>query len=85
MRQKVIVTRNPQANSIIEHVHQTIRNMIHSFELNKSTEKYPWDSILAAMMFAVQTTVHTTLQALPTQLVFGRDAILNIPFEVDWQ
>ncbi len=25
------------------------------------------------------------LQMLPTQLVFGRDAILNIPFEVDWQ
>ncbi len=25
------------------------------------------------------------LQALPTQLMFGRDAILNILFKVDWQ
>ena len=28
---------------------------------------------------------HTTLQATPTQLVFGRDAILNIQFEANWE
>ena len=28
--------------------------------------------------------MHTTLQATPAQLVFGRDAILNIKFEADW-
>ena len=50
---KVIMTRNPQATSIIERVHQTIRNMKRSFELNKATESDPWDSVLAAMMFAV--------------------------------
>ncbi len=37
--EQVITTTNPQANSIIEHVHQTIGNMIHSFELNKLREK----------------------------------------------
>ena len=82
----VITTRNPQANAVIERVHGTIGNMIRSFELNKSTtEENPWPNILAATMFAVRTTVHTTLQATPAQLVFGRDAILNIPFEADWQ
>ncbi len=35
---KVITTRNPQANSIIEYVYQTIINMICSIELNKLTE-----------------------------------------------
>ncbi len=50
---KVINTRNPQENSFIECVHQTIGNMIRSFELNKSTESNPWDSVLEAMMFAV--------------------------------
>ncbi len=73
---RVITTRNLQENSIIERVHQTIGNMIRSFELNKSTESDPWDSVLAAMMFAVQITVHTMLQASPTQLVFGRDALI---------
>ena len=81
IRKKVISTKNPQANAIIERVHGTIGNMIRSFEVNRSTDKNPWKNILAATMFAVRTTVHTTLKTLPSQLVFGRDAILNIPFE----
>ena len=37
-----------------------------------------WSGILAATMFSVRVTYHTTLQAYPMQLVFGGDAILNI-------
>ena len=33
----------------------------------------------------MRSTVHTTLHAAPTQLVFGRDARLNVRFEADWQ
>jgi len=29
--------------------------------------------------------VHTTARATPTQLVFGRDAMLNATFQADWQ
>ena len=36
-------------------------------------------------MFAVRSTVHTTTQYTPSQLVFGRDAILNINQEANWQ
>jgi hypothetical protein len=36
------------------------------------------------MMFAVRATYHTTMQATPTQLVFGRDSILNTKFEANW-
>ncbi len=57
--------------------------MIRSFELNELTGKDPWDSVLATTMFVVQTTVHTVLQATPTKIVIGQDAILNIPFKVD--
>ena len=32
-----------------------------------------------------QYTVHTTTRATPAQLVFGRDAFLNVSFEADWQ
>jgi NADH:ubiquinone oxidoreductase subunit len=28
--------------------------------------------------------VHTTTLATPTQLVFGRDALLNVSFQADW-
>ena len=33
----------------------------------------------------MRSTVHTTNRATPTQLVFGRDALLNVSFEADWQ
>ena len=36
-------------------------------------------------MFAMRATVHTTNQATPMQLVFGRDAIMNIKFRADWK
>jgi NADH:ubiquinone oxidoreductase subunit len=36
-------------------------------------------------MFALRATFHTTLKATPSQLVFGRYAILNDKFfEADW-
>ena len=33
----------------------------------------------------MRATVHTTNQATASQLVFGRDAMLNVSFEADWQ
>jgi len=33
----------------------------------------------------MNSTVHTTARATPTQLVFGRDAMLNVSFQADWQ
>jgi len=33
----------------------------------------------------MNSTVHTTARATPTQLVFGRDAMLNASFQADWQ
>ena len=36
-------------------------------------------------MFAVRATYHTTLQAYLMQLVFGKDAILNIKHVTDWE
>ena len=33
----------------------------------------------------MNSTVHTTLRATPSQLVFGRDAILNVSFQADWE
>jgi len=82
-----IATRNPQANSIIERIHQTLRNIIRTFEVQESdlTQDSPWDGILSAAMFALRAAYHTTLQATPCQLVFGRHVMLNVKFEADWQ
>ena len=37
------------------------------------------------MVFGVRATYHTTLEATPAQLVFGRDAILPIQHRADWK
>ena len=81
-----ITTRNPQANAIVERIHQTIGNMIRTFIRSDTEldEDDPFAGILSAVAFATRATIHTTLQATPMQLVFGRDAIINYEFEADW-
>jgi transposase InsO family protein len=87
IKKNPITKRNPQANSIVERVHQTIGNMIRTFSIQEMEldESDPWGGILAAVAFAVRSTVHTTTQATPMQLVFGRDAILNITHKAKWK
>ena len=54
---------------------------VHSTELN---EEDPWSGILGAVMFATRATIHSTNRATPAQLVFGRDAMLNVQHEANW-
>ena len=86
IKKRGITTRNPQANAIIERVHQTLGNIVRTFEVHKHylDEECPWDGILAASMFAIRATYHTILQATPSQVAFGRDAIHNVQFEANW-
>jgi hypothetical protein len=62
-----IMVRNPQANAIVERVHQGIGNIIRTFELesNYLDEDDPWKGILSATAFAVRSTFHTSLQSTP--------------------
>ena len=81
---KPISVRNPQANVVVERVHQVIGNIIWTFELenNYIDEEDPWKGILSATAFAVRSTFHTTLRNTPGhQIVFGRDMVLNIKHE----
>ena len=59
---KPITSRNPQANSILERVHQTIGNIIRTFKVQDMVldDDNPWDGILASTMFALRATVHIT-------------------------
>ena len=65
LKVKPITTRNPQANAIIERVHQTIGNILRTFNIKDLDEQDPWSGILAATMFAIKATYHTTMQASP--------------------
>ena len=86
-RVKTISVQNPQANSVLERIHQTMSNMLKTFQVyaRDDMDEDPWTGLLSATMFALRSTYHTTLEATPMQLVFGRDAILPIFHQADWQ
>jgi hypothetical protein len=85
---KPTTAHNPQANAVIERIHQTIGNIIWTFQVQDDPyldEDDPFGGILAATRFAARAMYHTTLQATPMQLVMGRDAILNVKHEANWK
>ena len=87
-KRKLITTRNPQANAMVERVHQVVQNMICTSGMEDGTgvayDDYGFTGILASVRRDVNSTVSTTTHATPTQLVFGRDALLNVSFQADW-
>ena len=86
MKMKPSTTYNPQSNGIIERVHQVLNDCLRTFELEEEEldGNDPWSSFLASTSFAIRSTYHTTLEATPAQLVYGRDMLLPVRFNADW-
>jgi hypothetical protein len=87
IKRRVILTQNLQANVIVERAHQMLGNLIRSFQLQDKPYydlDDPWGGILVAIAFALRSTYLTTLQAMPGQLIFGRDMALNVQHLTDW-
>ena len=76
---KPITSSNPQANAMLERVHQTIGIILRTFKVQNMVldDENPWDGVLASTIFALRATVHTSTHYIPTQLIFGRDSIIN--------
>ena len=85
IKAKCETKENPQENSILERIQQVIFNLVRTFDLknNYLDEDDPWLGILVATSFSVRSMYHTTLQAMPCQMVFGHDMILNNLFIAD--
>ena len=69
---------------MVQHAHQMLRNLIKSFKLQKNlylSSDNLWSDILAAALFAQRII---PLFAMPGQLIFGRDMILNMQYLADW-
>ena len=77
---------NPQGNSVLERIHQVFGNNLRAFNLNEVDlhPEDPWEEFITATAYALRATYNTTLKATPAQLVFGRDMILPISYEADW-
>ena len=78
---------NPQGNSPVERVHQVVQNMIRTKELDSYEFDYidPWGEILSSVGWAIRASYHSTLQATPAQLVFGRDMLFNLKKVINWK
>ena len=63
-------------------MHGTLRDMLRTFELDKQVfdEKDPWTGFLYSIEWAMRSTMHSTIDATPAELVFGRDMILTTAF-----
>ena len=68
-------------------MHGTLGDMHRAFELDKQVfgENDPWSGFLSSVAWALRSTTHSTIDAIPAELVFGRDMILPAAFAADWE
>ena len=88
VKPKPTTIKNPQANGIVERVHQVLSNMlrasnIKNLQLDEKLE-CPFKDILASVAYAIHSMYHATLKETPDQLVFGRDMIQPIQYIAEW-
>ena len=78
--------KNPQANSILERVHQVIMGMLRTSNIDMADTVVAQDvsDFLADASWAIRSTHHTVLKASPGAAIFGRDMLFDIPFVADW-
>ena len=87
IKAKHIIVRNPQANAVLERVHQVVVDMLRSKDLENydPDQDNLWSDILASVAGAIRSIVHSTLEATQGKLVFGRDMIFQDTFKANWQ
>ncbi len=82
----MVKNKNPQANAILECMHQVLGQMLRTSELDMADSVSPddIDDFLDNAAWAICSTYHTVLEASPGAAIFGRDMLFDIPFMADW-
>jgi hypothetical protein len=81
-------SRNPQANSICERLHQIVANVLRTLTnlqppANEQEAQQLVENALATAMHATRCAVHRTLGISPGALVYQRDMFLDLPIIAD--
>ena len=86
LKRKPTTVKNPQANAILERIHQTLAAMMRTSEIDMAISVDPSDidDFLSNAVWAVHSTYHTVLRSSPGAAIFGRDMLFDIPFIADW-
>jgi hypothetical protein len=84
---KPTTVKNPQANGILERVHQVLGQMLRTAKLGMANSVTPddVDVFLDNVAWAIRSTYHTVLKASPGVAIFGRDMLFDITFVADWR
>ncbi len=87
LKRKPTSIKNPQANAILERLHDVLMNMIRTSELDMADSVAPSDidAVLMDAAWAIRSTYHKVLQASPGAAIFGWDMMFDIPFIADWK
>ncbi len=83
---KPTTIKNPQANGILERLHQVLAQMLRIAELDMAETVTPddVDVFLDNAAWTIRSTYHTVLKASQGAAIFGRDMLLDIPFIANW-
>jgi hypothetical protein len=86
IKHKPTTIKNPQANAILERLHQVLAQMLHTSKLDMAETITPddVDVFLDNAAWAICSTYHTVLKASPGAAIFGQDMLFDIPFIANW-
>ncbi len=78
--------KNPQSNAICERMHQTISDMLRTRlyqdrPRNQNELDLMIENALASSIYALRSTIHSTLKMTPGSLAFNYDMLLNVPLQ----
>ena len=86
LKHKPTTIKNPQANAILEHIHQVLGEMMRTSGIDMSETVTPAmiDGYVVDAAWAVHSIYHIVLKCTPGQAIFRRDMLFDIPFIADW-
>jgi hypothetical protein len=86
IKRKPTSVKSPQANAVLERVHQVIMMMLCPAEIDMTNSVAPSDiaAFLTNAAWAICSTYHTVLKASPGTPIFGREMLFDIPHIADW-
>jgi hypothetical protein len=86
IKRKPTTIKNPQANAILEHLHQVLAQILCTSELDMAKTITPDDVnvFLDNAAWAICSTYQTVLKASLGMAIFGQDMLFDIPFIANW-
>jgi hypothetical protein len=87
IKRKPTTIKNPQANAILERMHQVLGQMLCTAEIDMADSlvaPHDVDVFLNNVAWAICSNYHTVLKASPGAAIFGRDMLFDKPFIADW-